>query len=115
MSEKEIVIKVNSDGKIEKCGHAHPEVYVLPGETVVWTCKEASFRVSNIHKVDSTCCTCVDSPFAKFNDGRFDPGGRNRSGTVLEDASGHLYKTTWEVFNDAGLRTDCWDPHIHVG
>jgi hypothetical protein len=115
MSEKEIVIKVNSEGKIEKCGRWHPEVYVLPGDTVVWTCKEASFRVSDVHKVDKACCACANSPFDKFNEGRFDRGGRNRSGTVLEEASGHLYKTTWEVFNDNNECTDNWDPHIHVG
>src|SRR5262245_9884310 len=109
----EVVIKVEN-GKILRCGRYHPEVYVHPGDRVVWTCADAAFRISNIHKAED-CCDCPDSPFAEFNNRKIDPGGTNRSGPVLEEAEGHLYKSTWKVYDKAGKMTDCWDPHIHVG
>ena len=113
-NDVEVRIYVDSEGKIRKCGKYHPDVYVHPGDTVTFTCTEAPFRVSNIHKAED-CCSCVESPFTDFNEGKIDKGGRNRSGPVLEEASGHLYKSTWEVFDEFGKVTDGWDPHIHVG
>lgn len=119
MANVTVVIRVK-DGEIVKEPRWHPETFVLPGDTVSWTCEGAAFQVEGF-EVDACKkenCIHIRNPFRRQISGDIFANGETILSTkVVPAASGHTYKATWKIYQDENSREPLHrlDPHIYVG